>query len=160
MLRFSRTFLHTVGRIVLIAMISCTGCRPPNLAKPLSPNASFQVHVATSTKSATAIPATHPEDQSAIFLGQPPLLTAADVESVKALDPNSNAASLEFQLTPAGAKKMTAATTNPNNLDLAFVINGQVVSVVKVRSAIGDAFQVTGPPIAKNITWAMKSLTN
>ncbi len=111
-------------------------------SQPLAKTATFDIYVVAATKTAGTKEIVHPETDQPIFLTTPAILTAADVATVRnSTNPNGYAV-LNVSLTPAGGKKMAAATANPAGTKLALVINDNLLSAVTVKHQISENFEV------------------
>jgi preprotein translocase subunit SecD len=130
-----------------------------NAPQPLTPAATLEVFAASPNSTAGSRQVSDPNTGTPIFLMLPPIVTAADVATVSRLDEYGGNASLTVQLTPVGGAKMTAATTPANGQQVAVVVNGKAVGVMKVHAPIGAAFVVAGGDIQKNREAIFSALT-
>ena len=112
--------------MILIATTLAVGCtRNPTAHVPVAPGTTIEVYATSATASPNTTSAIDPSTSGVIHLVNPPVITTADVATVaKAkmeIDTAANPAhtseipSLEIVLTPEGAKKMLAATTEPSS---------------------------------------------
>jgi preprotein translocase subunit SecD len=114
---------------------------------PLTPAARLEVHTVTSTGAA-----------GTISLDQPPVITSADVVSVGPDDSN-NSYSIAVELTPAGAAKMSAATTPATGQQLGIVLNGKPIGVPAVHATLSDRFIISVWTQAAERDLVLQSLT-
>jgi len=142
-------------RCACVVMLLFTGChRIKNAPKPLAKKATLEIHVVSLTKTPGAIQATNPDHKAEIFLTMPAIITAADVATVQRSNDSGGTPYLTFNLTPAGASKLAAATATPAGMQLAVVINGNVVSVPQLRVPLSNSFAISGGGVSKiHDTW-------
>jgi hypothetical protein len=83
------------------------------------------------------------EDLELLHVGNEPILTSADVESVRRSVVQEN--TLDFKVTEAGARKLSKATElGAGQLRLAILIDDEVMSAPTVNTQLGGAFCVSG----------------
>jgi TonB family protein len=88
-----------------------------------------------------------PGSSERIYLHSTPLATWEDVSVVKIInDGNGYGVTVTFE--PAAAARMASATAAHLGKPLAILLDGRVVSVSTVRSAIGDSATITGITVA------------
>jgi len=79
-----------------------------------------------------------------IYLHSTPLATWEDVSVVKVINDGNGQIGVAMTFEPAAASRMTNATAAHLGKPLAILIDGRVVSVSTVRTAIGDSATITG----------------
>ena len=128
---------------VLILIIGCDVVS--NQPRPLAKMARLDVHLVTLTETPNSTPENDINSDTPIFLTNPPLLTAADVVTIQQGEHGQQTQSLNVNLTPAGAKKLAAATATPTNgMKLAFVVNGRLVATPKVIAPMSTSYTISG----------------
>lgn len=128
--------------------------------RPLAKTATLDLYVVSAASGPSTRPATDPATGASVFLSTPAILSAADVATVRRPEDSRGQPSLEVTLTPAGAKKLAAATANPAGMQIAVVANGTVVAVPRVSSPLSTTFLVTGGMIARDGKQLFEALTN
>jgi preprotein translocase subunit SecD len=129
--------------IALIPILIGTSCQR-NAPQPLAKSAILEVYQVSPNNTASSRAAVDPESGSQVYLTLPPVIASADVATVERAEDSHDQFSLTVHLTPQGAQKMSAATTPAQGQELAIVVNGQVMSVAKVRSPISKDFSISG----------------
>lgn len=141
--------------LVVLAAVLSSGCTPRSAAipGPVPPGTTIEIYATSPTAGPETKAATHPTTRAVIHLVKPPVITTRDIATVARSEmevdtggdaPADATASLEVELTPAGEKKMLAATQTPASPGLALVVDGVVVSVPNIRTPIKGSFRVTG----------------
>jgi len=103
------------------------------------PTTSFAIH----DVAAPADQTTHNNAGAALNLIQPPILTESDVRSAAVVADDNGTAQLQVTLNVLGIQKMSEATATQGK-QIAFVINGTVVSTPVVKFRISQRFLVSG----------------
>ncbi len=85
-----------------------------------------------------------PGSNERIYLHSTPLATWEDVSVVKVINDGNGQIGVAMTFEPAAASRMTNATAAHLGKPLAILIDGRVVSVSTVRTAIGDSATITG----------------
>jgi preprotein translocase subunit SecD len=125
----------------------------PNRPKPLGKAATLEVHLVSPTSAANTHSISNQWDNTTIFLIDPPVLTAGDFATVqKGQDPDrivlgkttEAAPTLRFNLTPEGAAKLSAATSNAKGKSLAIVANGKLIHASKILGTLSNSIDVHG----------------
>ena len=122
----------------------------PNRPKPLGKAATLEVHFVSSTSAANTHSISNQWDNNTtIFLIDPPVLTAGDFATVqKGQDPDrivigkttEAQPTLLFNLTPEGAAKLSAATSNAKGKSLAVVANGKLIHMSEILGTLSNSF--------------------
>jgi preprotein translocase subunit SecD len=120
---------------LLFMCVSCQKNSPHVLAK----SASLEVYRVSSTNTANSLASVDPKTGSQIYLLLPPVTTFADVATVRRAGNADERPSLTVNLTPQGARKLSAATTGAQGQQMAIVVNGKVISVAKVLAPLSSA---------------------
>lgn len=143
-----------------LVLLLLTGCDSMvDRSRLLSKTATLDLYIVSPTQTPDSLEVTDPATNATLFLLRPAVITAADVDTVQLTETDGQPPSLSVTLTPAGATKLAAATANPTGMQLAFLINGEVISTPKLISPLSAAFNVTGEPIAKNGQQLFESIT-
>jgi|GEM_PF-3139783 len=144
------------SRMRLIGILSClvaaaaccvVGCAPRNAPRPLGAGATLEVRLVSLTSVPHAQEAIDPRSGKTVWLTSRPVITATDIATVQRSDAPSPSLALLFNLTPAGAKKLAAATTPPTGKSLAVIANGRVISIAPLHAPITGGFEISGGPI-------------
>jgi len=130
-----------------------------NAPRPLAKTATLELFVVSPTETPNSKPATRPTTNAAIYLVTPAVITTADVATVQPPQDPLRLTSLVVNLTPSGATKLATATANPKGMQLAFLLNGTIVSVVKVKVPLQSAFEISGARAAKQGESLFETLT-
>jgi len=85
-----------------------------------------------------------PGSSERIYLHSPPLATWEDVSLVKIINDGNGQIGVTVTFEPAVAARMASATAAHLGKPLAILLDGRVVSVSTVRTAIGDSATITG----------------
>lgn len=142
-------------RLLLTCLFLTTiGCwkfpvaQPVPVPVPVPPGMRVEIYELDPTEDPTSLTAVHPDTGKPIFLKSPPLIATSDVATVANVveehPPHSESAAFQINLNNAGAAKMSQATATPNGQELALVLNGSTVAVVKVMTPIGAQMVITG----------------
>ncbi len=148
------TRVLALGLFVLFC-VSCQRNAPRTLAK----SAVLEVYSVSSGDAPNTRALADPQTGSQVFLILPPILTSADVASVQRAEDSHDSPSLTVNLTPLGAKKLSAATTPALGQELAFVVNGHVTNVAKVLAPLLNSFNISGGSIQKDRDEIFATLT-
>ena len=144
--------------LILLSCISC-GQFNQNAPRKLSSNARLEVYETSLTNVPNTLAATDPVKGIKIYLLLPPIITAADVDTVQRSDDAAGISSLTVQMTPAGSTKLSAATSSAQPKQIAIVVNGAVINVVTPRSTISQGFMLTGGALQKDREKIFDALT-
>ena len=128
--------------VILLLVVGCDTIR--NIPHAVSKTATLEIHIVSPTKTATAKLAVDPGSKAPIYLLTPPFISAADVESVQRSKDDAQSQALVVNLTPGGATKMTTMTGKSVGAQIAFVVNGAVVSTPTLTGPISKQFIITG----------------
>lgn len=152
----NRTSVLLMGVVILAA---ATGCYQPKNTTPIPvpKGALIEIYQITPTQTANTKPAIDPANGTPIYLVTPPVVATNDIETIAVQETDlPDSPGLALKLKPSGSRKMVAATTTAGVTQLAFVVNGSVVSVPKVRAMIGDGMVITGSANDPQFANAMK----
>ena len=131
----------------------------PGSPQPLGKGTSLELFSVSSTNVAGTRAAAGPDAGSTIYLIQPPIIVSSEVETVQLRKSTPSMPELVVNLTPAGAKKMSAATTPPKRQQLALVVNGKVLAAPTVMATISDSLILGGMLTDKDCDEFFDSLT-
>lgn len=140
------------GVLLMLLSLAAVGCgkltTPQPVPVPVPPGMQVEIYELDPTESETSLTAVHPDTGKPIFLKTPPLIATSDVATVAEVEPepptHSEYTAFQINLNTAGAAKMSQATATPNGQELALVLNGSTVAVVKVMAKIGAQMVITG----------------
>lgn len=145
-------------RLACAVIVCVAGCDAKRYSPtPLITTATIDVYAVSASPVPGAKKATDPETTTPIFLVTPAIISTADVATVQRT--KGSPESLTVNLTPAGASKLTAATSKPAGMQAAFVVNGTVLSAPKVMSPLSSGFRITSNVIANNSEQIFSALT-
>lgn len=123
--------------LVLLALSTQAGCDNFfNRPQPLGKAAKFEILVASPINSQGAIPATDPITKAPLFLNSPASVTTTDVSTIQRSTDSQRRPALAVTLTPGGKQRMAMASRNALGKQLAFVVNGRLVSAPRVNAEI------------------------
>lgn len=146
------------GCVLLLLALGCDSLR--NRPQPLAKTASLVLHVVSQTPAPGAIEARDPITEKVIYLGMPPIVSAADIATVQRSKNADGSTSLRINMTAAGAQKLSAATSGTAGQQVAFVVNGFVFAVPKVMSPLSTSVEVTGQEISDEMETLLDALTD
>ena len=140
--------------IACAALLVFAGCdRITHPPRPLAKTATFELYHVSAVPSPTSKPATDPDTKAAIFLSTPAIITTADIATIQLAGDSPEAPGINVTLTPAGATKLAAATSKPAGMEVAIVVNGNVIAVPKVRSRMSSSFSFTSGVQKQRDSW-------
>jgi len=128
--------------LILTLTVGCNTQRPTPGA--LSKTATLDIHLVSASKTATSKEMIDPATKAPIYLVTPPFITAADVATVHRSQDSSQAPALSVVLNPAGATKMANVTSQHSGSQIAFVVNGTLMSTPTIRVPISQQFMISG----------------
>jgi preprotein translocase subunit SecD len=158
-MRFGSNCCEFVSLAVVAVACSLSGCESRSAPQSLGPAATLEVRLVSVTDVPNSQQATDLNSGAMIYLTAPPVITSADVATVQRSEDSPQTPSLTVNLTPAGAKKLAAATTPATGQKLAVIVNGQVISAATVHSSLSNSFRIAGGPIQKDRERVFESLT-
>jgi len=135
---------ESLAAAVLFTLL--VGCSAKTQPVSVSPGLDVEVYTLSAGQAANTTEARDPATGGAVYLQQPPIITASDVATVGEVETDSanhRPPGLVFRLTSAGGAKMSRATAQPSG-QLAIVIGGQLVSIPKILSPVGQEFEISG----------------
>jgi preprotein translocase subunit SecD len=141
----------------LLLVGGCNGAK--SAPKPLAKTATFDVYVVSPMGTPSMQRIMDPDRRTPLFLLTPAILSAADVATIQRSDDTPGTPTLTVNLTPAGARKLAAATANPAGMQLALVAKGTVLAAPKVTSPLSAKFQVSSQAIATHGEQWVETLT-
>lgn len=145
-------------KLACTVIVCVAGCDAKRYSPtPLTTTGTIDVYAVSASQVPGARKATDPESKASIFLVTPAIISTADVATVQRT--KGSPESLTVNLTPAGASKLAAATSKLAGMQVAFVVNGTVVSAPKVMSPLSSGFRITSDVIAKNSEQIFAALT-
>lgn len=133
------------SRALIAGFLLClAGCADPSDEVPvkLGAGTTFEIHSVCAEATETSQAAKDPITGEELFLVTPPIITAADITSIKRIDAGE-AGAAQFTVTADAANRMTAATAQQTGR-LAMVVNGKLVSAPKILAQISSPFHVAG----------------
>jgi preprotein translocase subunit SecD len=156
-------FPKNLCKFVYVAVAAATcflgGCDTRNSPRTLSPAAALDVRLVSATNVANSQQATDPNSGATIYLIAPPVIASADVATLQRSEESPGLPSLTVNLTPAGGRKMAAATTPATGQELAVIVNGEVIWVAAVRSPVSNGFRISGGTVQKHREQIFEDLT-
>jgi len=134
--------------LLSMLLLATAGCGFSDNTNPIPvPSGTvIEIYEVAATQGNNTKAAVDPESGKPIQLITPPLIATSDIDTI-AQEENTDQPDhpmLKIDLTPAGEKKMVAATTTPTATHLALVVDGQIVSVPKIMVPIQDSMVLTG----------------
>ncbi len=144
---------------ILLPILLCLACSPSS-APParLAPAATIEVYAVLPTNGPNVLTMVDAASGATVYLATPPIVSAGDVLTVSRNDQTPGQPSLGVQLNPAGAAKMTTATTPPSGQRVAFVANGRLVGTPAIRAPISDSLVISSWTKAEDRDAIYKSL--
>ena len=143
---------------VVAAACFVSGCDSRSAPKALGPSATLEVQLVSATNVPNSRQATDLNSGAAIYLTSPAVITSADVATIQRSEDSRQRSSLTVNLTPAGAKRLAAATTPAAGQKLAVVADGKVIAVATVYSPLSNSFRISGI-VQKDLEQIVESLT-
>jgi len=156
-----RSGSNSSARVYLaIAAAACfvSGCDSRSAPKALGPSATLEVQLVSATNVPNSRQATDSNSGATVYLTSPAVITSVDVATVQRSEDSQQRLTLTVNLTPAGAKKLAAATTTAAGQKLAVVADGKVIAVAAVHSPMSNGFVVSGI-VPKDLEQIVESLT-
>lgn len=145
--------------LALLGAFGVFGCSHTAATRPLHPKAKLEIcHVADSPLPGSTR-ATDPSDGSELFLISPPLIDSADIAGVTWSETGDGHGALTINTTPAGAAKLSAATSKLIDERVALVVNGRVIAAPSIHAPVGESFQVQSGVIDQEGERLVKVLT-
>ena len=148
-------------KVAICLLVAAVGCDAPNNVAKVAPKGTIEIFSIAPTFASNTMQALDPTSGAQIWLVHPPVITTSDVNTVAAIrsnkrDQNGNPITgdpaLQIDLTASGASKMKTFTTNRIGTQLAFAVNGTVMSTPVVNAPIDASLVITYNGIDKTVT--------
>src|SRR4051812_36632599 len=155
--QMNRSYRSVAPKIFAVVLLTVSSCGR-NTPRPLVTGATVEVYLVAPASTANTKELDAPDGKSQLYVTMPSVLSTADIATVNRSD-TSQEPSLNFKMTPAGAKKLLTATASAKGQQLAVVVNGHTISVAKIHSALSDSINISGGLIYKDCDDMVDALT-
>jgi len=140
--------------------------RDPHTPLPLAKTSTLDVYLVSPAGVLTPRSMIDRSTGNAIYLIDPPILTAGDFATVQRSEGTIQSGQstlsdpvLGFHLTPAGAQRLAKVTSSSKGRSLVLVTNGNLIHVSKILGTLSDSFVAGGGEISKHREEIFGSLT-
>ncbi len=120
-----------------------SGCAEQPKQTTLRPGITFDLHAVAAQADSNTKPLTDPDSGAILNLVDPPIITAANVDTATVTTDDNGNVMLSVNVDKPGTAKLQAATAVTGN-QVAIVVNGKIASAPVIRSQIGSRFQISG----------------